>query len=43
MRDLFVQVDIVELNWREIAGVGHKYLGEYQESLMDWLIEHHKE
>ena len=31
-----------ELWWKEIEGVGHKYLGEYQEQLMDWLKEHQK-
>ncbi len=36
VRDLFIEAG-VDLTWQEIEGVGHKYLGEYQEELMDWL------
>ncbi|MBC7850532.1 MAG: hypothetical protein H7Y31_12400 [Chitinophagaceae bacterium] len=27
----------VKLQWTEVKGVGHNYLGEYQRQLMDWL------
>ncbi len=27
----------VELKWKEVADVGHRYLGEYQEDMLDWL------
>ena len=36
LKDLLLR-EGVELYWKEIEGVGHSYLGEYQESLMDWF------
>ncbi len=27
-----------EVRWAEVEGVGHSYLGEYQEDLMDWFV-----
>lgn len=36
LRDLFIEAD-VDLKWTEVEGVGHSYLGEYQEDLMDWF------
>lgn len=32
----------VEVSWREVEGVGHSYLYEYQDSLMDWFLLHPK-
>lgn len=29
-----------DVNWQEVPGVGHNYLGEYQEKLMDWFLQH---
>ena len=31
-----------ELWWTEVKGVGHNYLGQYQDSLMNWLAKHRK-
>lgn len=42
LKDLFEEAG-VELKWTEVKGVGHKYLGEYQEDLMDWLKMHQKQ
>src|SRR5690606_5754182 len=42
LKDLLLEAG-VEIKWAEVQGVGHKYLGEYQEDLMDWLKMHHKE
>lgn len=36
LKDLFLEAG-VDVKWAEIKGVGHSYLGEYQEELMDWL------
>ncbi len=36
LKDLFL-AEGVDLYWKEIEGVGHSYLGEYQENLMDWF------
>lgn len=36
LKDLFEQAG-VNLKWTEVKGVGHKYLGAYQEDLLDWL------
>jgi len=36
LKDLFLEAN-VELKWTEIEGVGHKYLSEYQEEMMDWF------
>lgn len=41
LKDLFETAG-VELKWTEVKGIGHKYLGEYQEDLMDWLKQHEK-
>ncbi|MCB0688649.1 MAG: hypothetical protein KDC53_19055 [Saprospiraceae bacterium] len=35
-RDFFISHDM-NISWEEIQGVGHKYLGEYQEKMLDWL------
>ncbi|MEP7109164.1 MAG: family 78 glycoside hydrolase catalytic domain [Ferruginibacter sp.] len=32
----------VEVKWTEVKGVGHNYLGKYQEDLMNWLLLHEK-
>ena len=42
LKDLLL-LEGVDLYWKEIEGVGHKYLGEYQESLMDWFTMKVKE
>ncbi|PHN07885.1 discoidin domain-containing protein [Flavilitoribacter nigricans] len=42
LKDLFETAG-VELKWTEVKGVGHRYLGEYQEDLMEWLKEHRKD
>lgn len=31
-----------EVKWQEVPDVGHSYLGEYQEDLMDWFLDHEK-
>ncbi len=36
LKDLLLS-EGVDLYWKEIEGVGHSYLGEYQEHLMEWL------
>lgn len=36
LKDLLL-TEGVDLYWKEIAAVGHSYLGEYQENLMDWF------
>ena len=36
LKDLLLEAGI-EVKCTEIEGVGHKYLGEYQTKLMDWL------
>ena len=36
LKDLFEEMG-AELAWHEVEGVGHKYLGEYQEEMLDWL------
>lgn len=36
LKDLFLEAG-VDVKWTEVEGVGHRYLGEYQEDLMDWL------
>ncbi|GAB3953594.1 hypothetical protein GCM10028805_37610 [Spirosoma harenae] len=36
LKDDFLKAG-VKLWWKEIEGVEHSYLGEYQEQLMDWL------
>lgn len=41
LKALFVDAG-VDLKWKEIEGVGHNYLGEYQEDLMEWLKGHLK-
>ena len=41
LKDLLMQHGN-EVRWAEVKGVGHSYLGEYQEDLMDWLAKHEK-
>ncbi len=36
LKDLFEEVG-VDLVWHEVEDVGHRYLGEYQEKMLDWL------
>lgn len=31
-----------ELWWTEVKGVGHNYMGQYQDSLMNWFLRHKK-
>lgn len=31
-----------EVKWAEVKGVGHSYLTEYQDDLMDWFLEQKK-
>lgn len=31
-----------ELWWTEVKGVGHNYMGQYQDSLMNWFTRHKK-
>ncbi|CAN5463848.1 hypothetical protein BH11BAC3_BH11BAC3_27590 [soil metagenome] len=38
LKDYFINAGI-EVNWREVKGIGHNYLGEYQEDLMNWLLK----
>ena len=42
IRDLFIEAGVKDFEWTEVEGVGHKYLGEYQEKMLDWLNEHEK-
>ena len=42
LKDLLLR-EGVDLYWEEIEGVGHSYLGEYQEKLLDWLNTKEKE
>jgi predicted esterase len=41
MRDYMIEAG-AEVEWYEVKDVGHKYLSEYQEKLMDWLKEQKK-
>ena len=41
LRDLLMAQD-AEIKWQEVPGVGHSYLGNYQEDLMDWFKNHTK-
>ena len=36
LKNLFEQSG-VDLAWNEVEGVGHRYLGEYQEEMLNWL------
>jgi dienelactone hydrolase len=36
LKDLFIEAG-VDLKWTEVPDVGHRYLGEYQEDLMNWF------
>jgi alpha-L-rhamnosidase len=36
LKDLFIEAG-VEVKWTQVEEVGHKYLGEYQEDLMNWF------
>jgi len=42
LKDLFLEAG-VEVKWQEVKGIGHRYLGEYQEDLMDWFKQHVKD
>ncbi len=42
LKNMFVEAG-VDVEWTEVKSVGHKYLGEYQEKLMDWLTKQRKE
>jgi dipeptidyl aminopeptidase/acylaminoacyl peptidase len=41
LRDYLLQQEN-EVKWVEVKDVGHSYLGEYQEDLMDWFSAHEK-
>lgn len=41
LKDAFVKQGN-ELWWMEVKGVGHSYMGEYQDSLMNWFLRHKK-
>ena len=32
----------IEVKWTEVKNTGHNYLGQYQEQLMDWFLQHPK-
>jgi alpha-L-rhamnosidase len=36
LKDLLIEAG-ADVKWTEVEGVGHRYLGEYQEDLMDWF------
>jgi enterochelin esterase-like enzyme len=36
LKDFLVEIG-ADVKWKEVEGVGHSYLGEYQEDLMDWF------
>jgi pimeloyl-ACP methyl ester carboxylesterase len=42
LKDYFLQAG-VNLWWTEVKDVGHNYLGQYQDSLMNWFLTHHKQ
>ena len=41
LKELFLK-EGVDLYWKEIEGVGHSYLGAYQENLMEWFTTKEK-
>ncbi len=41
LKDYLVKAG-AEVKWTEVKGVGHNYLGQYQEELMDWLLQQRK-
>ena len=41
LKDAFIKQGN-ETWWKEKKGVGHNYMGEYQDSLMNWLSRHRK-
>ena len=41
LKDAFIKQGI-EIWWKEKKGVGHNYMGEYQDSLMNWFSRHQK-
>ena len=41
LRDAFLKQGN-ELWWTEVKGVGHNYMGDYQDSLMNWFSRHKK-
>lgn len=41
LKDYLVKAG-AEVKWTEVKGVGHNYLGQYQEDLLNWLLLHRK-
>jgi hypothetical protein len=41
LKDAFIKQGS-EIWWKEKKGVGHNYMGEYQDSLMNWFSRHQK-
>lgn len=41
LKDYFIKAGI-DIEWYEVKGVEHNYLGEYQVKLMDWFLKHRK-
>jgi predicted esterase len=41
LKDLLLEAG-VNVKWTEVKGVGHSYLSEYQNDLMDWFLEKRK-
>jgi len=41
LKDYFLEAG-VNLKWAEVEGVGHRYLSEYQDDLMDWFLKQNK-
>ena len=37
LKDYFLEAG-VKLKWAEVEGIGHAYLSEYQDDLMDWFL-----
>ena len=42
LKDLLVEAG-VDVKWTEVEGVGHRYISEYQDDLMDWFLDKKKE
>ena len=38
LKDYLIKAGVA-VNWREVKGIGHNYLGEYQEDLMNWFLK----
>ena len=41
LKDYFLEAG-VNIKWAEVEGVGHSYLSEYQDDLMDWFLDKKK-